>query len=398
MTILKQKFWPLFELFLPWLALLLLLYFTFAYFALRPYVGAFINQNRFVTDVFNGQQSDQVLKPGDELLSVNAITPQDLEDDLRKSYFENVQPGETVNIVLKRGGTSLNVQYTLPTGIIPQELFDRLNSQWFMPYIFWLAGTVTLFFLKPRSVQRLLLALFCYITAAWLSASNFSGVNFMNGALLLRSEIWLSVPIYLHLHWLFPSPFRRLPSWVWGLLYASCAIMAFISWQQWVPSGFYMAGFLVALLGSLLLLGAHLIFQPEERQGLLGLFAALGLVLLPVVVIVALDILNISFAFPGIVVLGIAALPGFYFFTLYRRQLTPSQKERADRLVRLYMFAVLSGLVFCVFFALIAQSPIIYNYTNNLYVVVGILLIIIAIVNFLPFLVLPALGDRKSVV
>ncbi|MCE1252234.1 MAG: ATP-binding protein [Anaerolineae bacterium] len=394
MTRVKQRFWPLAELVLPWGLLIVLLYFSFALFAFRPYIGVLINQNKTITSVFGPYPKTGGVQPGDEIRSINSLTPEDLENDLRKSYFENVEPGQTVDILVDRQGTPVKIEYKLPDGITPEELFDRLNSQWFMPYIFWLAGTVVLFFLRPRSVQRLLLALFCYITAAWVSASNFSGVNFMNGSLLLRSEIWLSVPIYLHLHWSFPSPLRRLPKWVWASLDLFGIIMAFVSWQQWVPADFYMVGFIFALVGSLILLGAHLISQPEERRALAGLVWALGMVLLPVLVIVLLGVLNIAFPFPGIVVLGLAALPGFYFFTLYRRQLNPTQIRRAEQLVRIYMFAILSGLVFCVFFAMLAQSPLIYRYLNNLNIIAGIILIVIAVVNFLPFLVLPALGNE----
>ena len=220
----------------------------------------------------------------------------------------------------------------------------------------------------------------------------------MNGALILRGAIWLSVPIYWQLHWLFPSPLKPLPRWMWTLLYALSTILVLLSWFQLMPSNLYMVGFLAALLGSLILLGMHLATQPTERHLLTGLVVAIGMVLIPVLAILIISILKIPFKFNAIIVLGLAALPGFYFITLYRRQLTPGQERQSNHLVRLFLVAIITSLLFSISLAILAQNSIAYQYFSILGQMSFLIALVIALVNFLPFLVLPALANKHLTV
>ena len=398
MSKLNKLVWPIFENLYPWLVLIILGWFTFTYFFILPYSGVSISQHKTVLNIFADQKGENHLEPGDIIQRVGAVTYQDTQKDLTRSYFVNSKPGDRVEIVFERQGQQKTIQYIIPNITIEEIIEARLNSQWFVPYIFWLAGVVSLLFLKPRSLMRLMLASFCFITATWISVSNLSSVNFMNGSLILRSLIWLSLPIYWHLHWLFPSPLKRLPWGVWALIYSLSAVMAVVSWLQLVSSNFYFVGFIAAIGGSLLLLGVHLIFQPTERRSLAGLAASLGMVLMPVLAVALMGILNIPLANPAIVVLGLAALPGFYFFTLFRRQLRPDQAQRARRLVLLYVFAILISLLFSVFLMVLMQFPIFFKYIDLLGYSAFFFLVLIALVNFLPFLVLPALADEHLTV
>ena len=298
-------------------------------------------------------------------------------------------------MVVERKGQLKTFLYTIPPVSMEEIMDARFNSQWFTPFIFWLAGTAALLFLRPRNLQRRLLALFCYLTATWLAASDLSNFNYMNGSLVLRSAVWLSLPVYLQLHWVFPSPLKRLPGWTWGLLYAFAVIMAAAAWRQMTPPSLYLAGFLAAILGSLGLLGVHLATQPAERRALAGLAPALGMVLMPVVAIAVIGILKIDYSYAGIVVLGLAALPGFYFFTLYRRQLTAAKNRQAERLARIYVGVILGGLLFSVGFALLALSPVVSRNIKFFNSAALVILAVIAMVNFLPFLVLPALAEDE---
>ena len=157
----------------------------------------------------------------------------------------------------------------------------------------------------------------------------------------------------------------------------------------------YLIGVFLMLAGSLALLVLHLIAQPAERRALAGLAIALGLALLPAIGVGILNILNIASPFEGIVILGLAALPGFYFFTLFRRQFSPAQARRADRLVRSYVWVILGGLLFCGFFGWFAQFTQVYQLVYSLDALAFIFLIVIAFVNFVPFLVLPALANES---
>lgn len=390
----KKHFWPFTEVCLTFAVLLWMVFYTYTYFVNKPYIGYETNQSKTITNVIIPVKQMDGLQHGDILRRVGIVTAADLEKDLSVGYLNSLRAGDQVEIVVERQGQLKKIPYTIP-GINAGEFFNRLNSQWFIPYIFWLAGMVTLLFLRPRNQQRLLLALFCYLTAAWLSTSNCSGDHFMNAALALRSGVWLMVPVYLHMHWMFPSPLCRLPVWFWVILYVLCVVLALMSWLQLLPQKTYLIGFIIAIVGSLILLVVHLVAQPAERRSLGGLVIALGMVLLPVITILVVQTLNIPFDFPAIIVLGLAALPGFYFFTLYRRQLTNERSRQANRLVWAYLVAIFSGLLLCVVVGLLALTPMIYEVLFSLEIIAAVILLVIAILSFAPFVVLPALADEQ---
>ena len=374
---------------LPWVMLFVLLCFSYVFFVVNPYLGFQYSSSQITYAIPNIE-----LLSGDEILRVEGVTVDMVDLDLTTSFFEGVQAGDQVEIEVERNRKSILFSYTIP-GATLEEFYGRLNTQWFVPYIFWLSGTAALLFLRPRSTLRLLLALFCYLTALWLDASTLSGTHFMSGALMLRAGIWLSVPVYLHLHWEFPTPLRRLPGWLWAALYIACAGLAAASWLQALPQSAYFLGFLVMVGGSLALLAAHLIWQPGERRMLRWLAVSVGIVLLPALVVAVLGMLNIPFSAKGIVVLGLAALPGFYFFTLYRRQLTTGQAERATRLLWLYVLAILTGLLLSVLLALLYTGSRGHDYRYSFGLVSMFSLALIALVSFMPFLALPALADER---
>lgn len=378
---------------LPFITLLFLMLYTVLFFVAQPYLGFYAGRS-VVMVTFGTAPDSGSFQIGDKLLQVGNITQADVDADLRVGYFNGLKPGDTVDVTLERQGEKRNFQYTLP-GVTAGEVFDRLNSNWFLPYIFWIGGAAVLLFLRPRSQVRTLLALFCFITSVWLSAGLLSDKHQFGAALLLRSTVWLSVPIYLYLHWLFPTPLKRLPEWLWAVIFGLGVVMAIASWWQWVPEGLYMAGFLLALFGSMLLLITHAITQPTERRALLGLIAALGIVLLPVVGVLALELFKVNLPSAGLTTLGLAALPGFYFFTLYRRQFSGSPVRRIEKLIQIYVIAILAGFIFCIILAILFSSGGVSVHNISMSLVAAIVLIIIAIVSFAPFLALPALANEQ---
>jgi signal transduction histidine kinase len=379
---------------LPWILLFFIGFATFSYFVRMPYVGVLIDNRRTVSSVYGPDQGENSFKKGDLIVQVGEVSYEETQKDLTRGYFQNARPGDLIPVVVERQGQPKNLNYKIPDITLEEIVGGRLSSQWFTPYIFWLAGTVVLLFLRPRSQTRTVLSLFCYITALWLAASTLSGYNFGIWGLFLRAMIWLSLPVYWHLHWLFPAPLKPLPGWAWGGVYGLAAVLALLSWLQFLPSNLYLLGFLLALAGSLALLGVHLATQPAERKTLSGLVVALGLVLTPVIAVLLIFILKIPFTFGAVVVLGLAALPGFYFFSLYRRQMRPERANQADRLVRGYWLVILIAVVFSALLAALSQTPLVFQYIPLLNRLSSLIVLLIALVNFLPFLVLPALADE----
>jgi len=393
----KLSFRSILESLLPWIFLLFSIYCSVLFFVFRPYLGFAVGNATIISVLPNSQQKEESVQIGDVIHSVNGITREQTEADLTVGWFNQVKAGDTLEIVLERAGEMKTIQYIVP-GFSFEYLMDRINSNWFLPYIFLLAGTSTLLFLRPKNNLRLLLALFCFFTSAWTNAGLFSNAHLFHAALALRSLVWLSMPIYLHLHWLFPSPLKPIRTRGWVILYGFAALMAVLSWFQLVPSSFYMIGFIMGVLGSVILLIVHIIQQPSERKSLLGLLIAVGLCLMPVLAIAIFELVGVQLLFTGIAVLGLAALPGFYFFTLYRHQFSGGISSRTPRLTWIYILVILAGLLVSFFIALSFNSLVItQNSTMLLFSILSVvILLVIAIVSLAPFLALPALANDRA--
>jgi signal transduction histidine kinase len=327
------------ETLLPWLVLAGMLLLTYARFAVMPYAGLLFTPSGRVSGVYVPDPAAEALLVDDQLLQVGPVRWEDYQQDLRQQLFAGVQPGEIVPTVVEREGRERAVAWAFP-GFTTREFLQRLNSEWPLAYLVWAAGAATALLVRPRdTLQRLLLA-FNFLTATWLIAgSTVSRWHIWEGAILLRSAVWLCVPVYLHLHWVFPKPLGRLPRWlVWGA-YLAAGAMALLEWPQALPTNLYLVGFLPAVLGSLLLLALHFWRQPDQRRTLALLGVLWTAALLPVAVLVYVSIWEVP-AFGGGALVGLPALPLAYLYSAYRRRFG-AQEVRANRLVALYLFVML---------------------------------------------------------
>lgn len=280
------------------------------------------------------------LRVGDELIQVGDLRFADFLADVRRPLFNGLRPGDTITLLVQRGDQVLSIPWVLP-GFTQAEFLSELRSQWWLAYVFWIVGTLALLLVRPKDTRWRLLVAFHYLTALWLSASVISRHHLWESAVVLRAALWLSVPVYLHLHWVFPHPFRRLPNWVWWGLYLLALALAGGEVLQVLPAQAYTLGFLLALLGSLILLVSHLVAQPMQRRDVSLLIAAGVLALaLPAA-------LGVLFSFFHLVVpAGLSALlflpllPLGYFYAAYRRQLAGTEL-RSNRNVATVLFFVL---------------------------------------------------------
>jgi len=323
--------------------LIILVLYTYVYFVLGPYTGiGYASNGRVVSLYVEGG-----IQVGDRLVQVGPESWKNYETNLHRTLtaFHQARPGDVIPIRIQRNDQPLDVAWKFP-GFTPREFWiNRVPSQWLLAYIFWGAGVVALLLLRPRLAHQRLFVFFCFLTALWLMMSNVSRWHLWGSALALRSAIWLSVPVYWHLHWIFPQPLKRLPAAIAWVLYLIGVSLATAEWFQILPTNFYLWGLLLALAGSLGLLAAHLIFQPLQRRKLAILFLGAGLALAPPILIGLAGTL-----FPALVTLTtsstIAALPIFpliYLYTIYRGQLG-GLELRANRFIAVYIFLVAIGL------------------------------------------------------
>ncbi|MFW6068864.1 MAG: GAF domain-containing sensor histidine kinase [Chloroflexota bacterium] len=390
MTISSQGSLSFVERFTPWLVLAILLALTYAFFFQAPYLGFRYSGNSEIIEVYVPRSE---LRAGDHVASIGSLSWEAFSADLTQGWLEEDEgPGSNVVVRFTRDAQEQEILWTLP-GATTEEIYQRINSQWWFGYIFWLAGTATLFLVRPRDRRWLLLVAFNYITAVWLTAGSGSTWHVSSSALVLRSAVWLSVPVYLHLHWVFPSPLGKIPKPVLWIGYGAGLALAVVQWLQLLPSSFYLAGFLFAVVGSVVLLAFHALRKKVDRPDIRFLGSALGLVVLPPTGIALVELFGVTLIDPlrGATLLAFPAIPGAYFFILFRRQLGKRLARRADRLAVVYLFLIVVGIIFIIGIALGIQY---FRLPASNYLVGGVAAIVagmMAVNSFGPFLLLPAL-------
>lgn len=338
MTLKNNPVIKTFEHSLPWLILGILLFFTYIKFFQHPYGFSWGSDGK-VFAVFVDQPESLLI--GDQLVQVGALEWTEFQNDLRVTLFDGVGVGEAVPIIVDRNGERLTVLWKLP-GVNEGEVWEQLASEWPIAYFFWLAGTLTLLFLRPKDERWLLLSAFNFLTSIWLAVGGgASGYHIFYSAIILRVAVWLCIPVYLHFHWVFPRPLGKLPALlVWGIYTISFAL-ALAQWFQWLPADFYLLGFLIAIVGSIALLIAHAIKQPNVRSELRLLLTTMFFILVPLI------ILGVVQSYPGTIsrlgslaLLPFPLLPFAYLYAAYRRQLGGSEM-RINRLISIYFFIIL---------------------------------------------------------
>lgn len=323
----------------PWLVLTLLILTTYGFFQM-PYSGFdFSPSRRQVTAVYVTADPEAALHIGDELVRIGPVLWADFAADLRRTLFDSVQPGQVVPIVVRRDGQTLTVPWVF-SGPTRTEVLERLDSQFALAYIFWLAGTVTLLLLRPKDARWRLLIALNYLTAFWIAIGLISRWHLWESSILLHMASWLFVPVYWHLHWVFPQPLGRLPAFVWRMIYLAGGSLAVLEWFQLLPARTYLIGPLLALLGTVVLLVLHFLFRPAQRRDVGLLVVAAALALAPSI---AIGIAGAFATFPagaGVAILTLPALPFAYLYAAYRRQLG-GLEIRINRLIAFFTFFIL---------------------------------------------------------
>jgi signal transduction histidine kinase len=365
-----------------------------AYMVVDPYSGiSFTPATGEVTAIFNNNTAKNELRVGDFLVKVGNILFKDYQSNLGIILFKGYHKGDLIPIEVLRDGKPQSLLYFFP-GVTNEEVFDRLNSQWITPLVFWVAGTAILLFLRPRNQIRFIFFVFCSTTAIWVSAGNLSASHLYASPIIMRAMIWIALPIYLHLHWLFPKPFRNLPVWFICVFYFFSGIMAIGEIFRILPNYVYSLGFVTALIGSLALLSSHYIFQPETRKTFRWLLIALGLVVLPMVLIAILLYLGITPWFAPALMFGVSALPGFYFYTIYQQQ-NGLEQGRLRKLLQIYFLTIFGGIILTLLVTILPGVTSSVSLTSYLSIPYTVLITLEAFASFGPFLILPALSKSE---
>lgn len=321
-----------------------LLMYTYVELWYAPYVGFnFSTSGGEITHLFTKNPLDIDLQEGDRLRQVEGVTWDGSRRDARQPLIPRVSAGQHLTIHVVRDGVSLELIWGVQSPSL-QEILDRVINLWWLGYAFWFFGTLTALLLRPKDSQWRLLVVFYFLTAIWLVAGNTSRWRFWESAVVMRTTIWLSMPVYLHLHWIYPQPLKRLPALVWPSLYSAGLLLAVIQWFQWLPTTAYLYGFMLAILGSLGLLVFRLITQPSQRISIRLIPLATALAFIPLLGISVATAFQALPWYGAIGLPGLLPIPGAYFYAVYRHQLGDLEL-RTNRLIALYLFLLLMGTI-----------------------------------------------------
>jgi signal transduction histidine kinase len=378
-----ERFNKIVEFAIPWLVLAILLTYSYTKFFQHPY-GFRWRSNGIVDNLFV-YPKPPTLQLADKLMQVGPVLWADFNSDLRKTFFDGARTGDIVPIVVERGGQNLTIPWTYP-GFNLGDFYDQLISEWILAYFFWIAGLLTVLLVRPKDVRWRLITAFDFLTAIWLIAgSGNSAFHTWYSALVLRVVIWLCVPVYLHLHWIYPRSFGILPRLVTLIFYVVFLIVALAQAFQLFSSSFYLLGFIAAVLGSLILLVMHAIRQPETRRDLGLLTILFILALTPLIGIAIAGLINSDY--PLSLNFGLLSLPLIPLAYLYaaNRRLLGVLELRVNRLISAYLFLVLLGAIGIPFLALINHwLPSTYN-TLIIGMIAGFISVVISIGGFPAF-------------
>ncbi|MCJ7432788.1 MAG: ATP-binding protein [Anaerolineales bacterium] len=326
---------------IPWLVLAILLFYNYIDFLRRPFGFEWLPDST-ISKVFVEQPAPTLIV-GDRLMQVGSLGWDEYQADLGKTFFEGVRIGETVPVVVERNGQEVVIWWRLP-GFNRGELLSQLAGQWFLAYFFWVAGLLTVLFLRPKDERWGLLSAFNFLTAIWLIAgSGPSNYHLWYSAFVLRAAIWICVPVYLHLHWVFPRPLGKLPPRIIWPLYTAGIGLTIGQLFQVFPPNLYFLGFLAAILGSLVLLIAHYYRQLEARREVRFISIMAFYAFLPLIVLAMASIISRSTPATTLAFVSFTTIPFAYLYLAYYRQLG-GLEVRVNRLISTYFFIILIGI------------------------------------------------------
>jgi signal transduction histidine kinase len=310
------------------LVLLSLLVGVYALLGSAPYIG-------FYFDPFSGTISETYVEPeavlqrGDVIEEINGVS---WKEYIHNKYLVIFEDAEVYEMTIIRADRKIDLQWRLP-GFNAGEFTSRFFSTWWLAFPFWFFGFLTHRYIQPRDLTWRLLVAFNYLLAIFISFGNVSSFHVLGSLVWMRVAVWLLTPVFLHLHWIFPTPLRPLPSWLWKGLYLIFGVLAAL---EVLPIRFFLPSFLgllLAFLGAAVLLVIHYIRQPSGRSDIRLPAIVLLFALLPIILfsLIGLDGKTMPAAAP-LSIFPLALVPGIYVYVINRRRM--GQLElRASRAV-----------------------------------------------------------------
>ncbi len=304
------------EIILSILLIAVLIFFTYTEIFLKPYLGFSINWNTGIVTSLDPVAEDS-LRIDDQILSINDIEISKINKSIQENPLVHTDVGKNWDILLLRDGEEVHLQYPKPNQS-EQTFLHIISGDWILPYPFFAAGIIAFLFIRPRTKTRLLLILFFYTFALWISAGLISPTGYWESSTIMRVFVWLSLPIAIQLHWRFPIPFNFSRKWINITAYGLIIIAVILEILSPNPNNAYLLAFLMTLISSITMLIIKYFRFKAHRKIFRPLLLAYLLAIIPLATMGISLILGSGPLKGNIALLGLTALPGFYFFIGYR--------------------------------------------------------------------------------
>ena len=367
---------------LPWVVLSLFVLLPCLYY---PYVNVTkmldfsLNTDWKVLSALPCEQPENCLQVDDRLLAIGPVTHEMYFSNRTLSILDVFGDDGIAPVRLVRQGQEMTLMLRVrqESGKLPE-----IPPAAIFPTMFWLMGTVAILFLRPKDERWLVLVLFSYVTAFWFASGFASALRTDYSSVLFHLSIWAFFPLSLHLHLLLPSsllgPRQRL--WLMVPLYLAMAVATvldaflllgpFRHMYVWTT----LAGVLVSV--GLLVLRLFLRVEPAAKVANRVMLYGILLGLAPFIVIYVIMpfwMVRLSYLFEDfralgpwlltVSVLSVPILPMSYIYAIYKHHVG-ALEFRANRLLGLYSFAVLSLTAYVITLFLVSSrwAPIDVSY------------------------------------
>lgn len=374
--------WQISELLITLSVFIVLVWYAYGVLLVSPYPGfSFNSSDGRVDEIHVNVNLEPTLHTGDILLKVGDVTFDEYLRDARVIFFEGAKAGDIVQITVQRDGQELVIPWTY-TGFDRDTFINRFFNVWGLAFVFWFAGFAGQLVIRPKGLRRTLFVAATYLTALWLIFGSLSSRHLWESSILLHATTWLLLPVYLHLHWVFPRPLKALPKAFWIFMYLLGASLAVAEIFQLPPKSLYALGFLITVIGSTVLQILHYIQQPDQRRSVGILAVSIFIGFSPSIL---LGLFILSGEIPSLAPVGLFSMPFMplmYFYVIYSHQ-SGGLQIRLNRFISLYAFFVLIGLLLLLPVIPIARIPILHE------VWIFIALVLAAVTGILSILFFP---------
>ena len=363
------------------LVFVFLLAMVFNYLFQFPYLGfRYSSQDGMIVSLYGEDSNSRGLQIGDQIISINGVAITDLDQDWTLPFPHSLD-GD-FDLQIRRESSNLLANWQ-PSGISFEEFFARFVNLWWVGMAFFFFGSLSVLLVRPKDHKQTLLIVLCYLTAIWIVAGTVSRSRELFSPQIMRSAMWLSLPVYIHFHWIFP---KALPVKKWakaiGLALYGAAILGVVdAWFMVLPGIHYSVSLVIAFLVSALILVYRLLIREDERFEIRILALATMVAFMPILVISTLSNLSLAI-FGGITTM--LALPGAYFYVIYRNQLGDLEL-RINRLISAYLFVIAILVSLLLLVPAIPLAPFLDLEIISVVVAISILISLISIFLFEPF-------------